>query len=355
RTDHCAYPDDVYRHHRRLLRVWSRGAVAHRGYFEDYAARRIYLHSPTRPTHVSRAVPLPVVRGRSTPFIAARAGRAVRNVVVEEVGVGLQAAAISCTACLVDGVEVVHAHGRGVGVDDRSTVRSSVLRGNGQGGIGIGRHRPGAAGPSGTVSDNVVSGNGWIRCLGICAGIKASTVIGSSIVDNVVKRNVGPGIWIDNDSIGFRVADNYVAGSRTAGIEGEIYYDGVVEGNRVVGTGLRPLGGSGSVGAIHVQSSGACSRSCPVGTGSGLVIRGNVVGTRSHPNAYGIILRQLGRGSGPYGQHLVRDVSVVGNHVLLTRGWTGAVDPRGSKEIYQAGNTFSANVYMVRRRGAAVF
>ena len=92
-----------------------------------------------------------------------------------------------------------------------------------------------------------------------------------------------------------------------------------------------------------------------MGTGSGLVIRGNVVGTRSHPNAYGIILRQLGRGSGPYGQHLVRDVSVVGNHVLLTRGWTGAVDPRGSKEIYQAGNTFSANVYTVRTRGAAVF
>jgi parallel beta-helix repeat protein len=355
RTHHCSYPDDVYRHHRRLPRVWSLGAVGHRGYFEDYAARRIYLHSSTRPTHVSRAVPLPVVNGRSTPFITARPGATIRNVVVEEIGVGLQAAAISCTACVVDRVEVVHAHGRGVGVDDLSTVRSSVLRANGQGGIGIGRHRSGAAGPSGTVSGNVVARNGWIRCLGICAGIKASTVIGSSIVDNLIKKNVGTGIWIDNDSIGFRVSNNDVVANRTAGIEVEISYDGVVEGNRIVGTGLRPLGRAESVGAIHVQSSGACSRSCPPGTGSGLVIRGNVVGTRAHHNAYGIILRQLSRGAGPYGQHLVREVSVVGNHVLLTRGWTGAVDPHGTGAIYGAGNTFSSNVYTVTRQGARVF
>ncbi len=354
-TDHCAYPDDVYWGNRRLKRVWSLHAIVPHSYFVDYAAKRIYLRADPTRAAVVRAVPLPVVNGRSTPFITVQPGGAVRNLVVREVGVGLQGAAIWGNQCVVDHVDVSLSHGRGVGVDDLSTVTSSAVHDNGQGGIGIGRHRAGATGPSGVVSGNSVARNGWIRCLGICAGIKASTVIGLTIADNVVRHNVGTGIWIDNDSIGFLISGNTVTSNRTAGIEVEISYDGVVDGNTVTGTGLRPLQEGSSVGAIHVLASGTCSMSCPPEAGGALVISNNTVGTAERPNAFGIVLRQMDRGSGPYGEHVVRDVTVVRNQVLLAHGWTGAVDPSGATRIYDAGNTFGANAYTVPDAQAAVF
>jgi len=127
--------------------------------------------------------------------------------------------------------------------------------------------------------------------LGICGCIKASTAIGLFIVDNEVRNNYGTGIWLNNDSIGYRISNNTVASNRTAGIESEISYDGVMDGNTVTGSGLRPLREI-SVGAIHVLASRACSLSCPPGTGSRIVISGNTIGTVTRPNAFGIVLRQ---------------------------------------------------------------
>ena len=48
---------------------------------------------------------------------------------------------------------------------------------------------------------------------------------------------------MDNDSIGYRISYNTVASNRTAGIEAEISYDGVIDGNTVTGSGLWPLVG----------------------------------------------------------------------------------------------------------------
>ena len=353
-TNHCAYPDDVYRDGHRLIRVWTMKAMVRRTYLIDYASRRIYIHARLRPTGVSRALPLPVVSGRSTSFITAQPGGAVRDLSVREVGVGLQGAAIACDTCVIDRVDVSLAHGRGVDVDDLSVVTSSAVHDNGQAGIGIGKRRAGATGSGGMVAANSVYRNGWIRCLGICGGIKASTAIGLFIVDNEVRKNYGTGIWMDNDSIGYRISNNTVASNRTAGIEAEISYDGVIDGNTVTGSGLRPLREI-SVGAIHVLASGACSLSCPPGTGSGIVISGNTVGTVTRPNAFGIVLRQADRGSGAYGSHLVKNVTVAGNDVVLVHGWNGAVDPREDTGIYHAGNTFTGNTYTVQDAQALVF
>jgi parallel beta-helix repeat protein len=354
-TNHCAYPDDVYRDDHRLKRVWSLKELVRGAYFIDYASRRLYMGARLRPTKASRAVPLPVVSGRSTSFIIVKPGGVLRDLTVREVGVGLQGAAIACDSCMIDHVDVSLAHGRGVDVDDLSVVTSSAVHDNGQAGIGIGKRRIGSTGSSGVVAANSVYRNGWIRCLGICGGIKASTAVGLSIVDNVVSKNLGTGIWMDNDSIDFRISGNTVVSNRTAGIEAEISYDGVIEGNTVTGSGLRPLKDRISVGAIHVLASGACSQSCPPGTGSGIVISGNTVGTVSRPNAFGIVLRQMDRGSGRYGPHLVRNVTVTGNGVVLIQGWTGAVDPREDTGIYDAGNAFTANTYTVPHVRAAVF
>jgi len=134
----------------------------------------------------SLALPLPVVSGRSTSFITAQPGGAVRDLSVREVA---QAAAIACDACVIDRVDVSLAHGRGLDVDDLSVVTSRAVNDNGQAGIGIGKRRAGVMRSGGMVAANSVYRNGWIRCLGICGGIKASTAIWLFIVDNEVRNN----------------------------------------------------------------------------------------------------------------------------------------------------------------------
>jgi hypothetical protein len=351
RTNHCAYPDDVYWGTRRLHRVWSASSVRKGRYYVDYVRDRIYVGSDPRARAIARAVPLPVVNGRAQSLIALGAGGGVSNLTVRHVGNGMQSAAISGNRVTISHVVVESAHGRGIGVDDRSTVTGSALLGNGQAGIGIGPHARHSGGSHGTISGNRVVRNGWDRCLGVCGGIKASGVNGLAIAHNLVKGTFGTPIWMDNGSIGYSITNNVVRGGRAAGIEAEISYDGLIAGNTVVGI----RGTSEPVGAIHIQSSGACSSSCPPLAVHGIRVRGNVVGTRSRPNQYGIVLRQLSRGSGPYGGYVVRRVHVVGNSVSLSRGWTGAVDPTGSLAIYGHRNAFRRNRYHIAARRKDIF
>lgn len=353
-TNHCAYPDDVYWGDRRLTRVWSLDEQGLGSYFVDYLADRIYVGRDPAGAPISRAVPLPVVSGRSQPLIRVQPGGAIRNIVIRKAGVGVQGAAVEGYEYVVEHATVYLSHGRGIGTDDLSTITSSQVYSNGQGGIGIGKHLATASGPPGVIHRNSVHHNGWIMCWGICAGIKASNVVGLTIRGNVVNDNFAQGIWIDNDSIAYRVVNNRVLHNRTAGIEMEISYDGVVERNIVSGTSLHPMD-EGSVGAIHVLASGPCTVSCPASATGTITIADNTIGMVRQPNAFGIVLRQLDRGSGRYGAHLVRRVRVNNNRVVLLRGWTGAVDPSGDTSIYERANTFAGNAYVVQTKGAQVF
>jgi hypothetical protein len=347
-TDHCAYPDDVTWGDRRLTRVWSLADQGAGSYFVDYTADRIYVGVDPDEAPISRSVPLPVVSGRAQPLIWVQGG-SVRNLVVRKVGVGLQGAAISGYAYVVKHVTVLLSHGRGIGADDLSVVASNRLYSNGQAGIGIGGHNPRLSGDPGVVARNRLEDNGWIRCLGICAGIKAYGVRDLTITRNRVSDTFGTGIWIDGGSINYRIAHNRVLDSTTAGIEMEISYDGVVRGNLVAGIGLDPMEDHISVGAIHILSSGRCTSACPRNAPGAIIVARNTLGTPERPNAFGFVLRQLARGGDRYGPHIVRGVKVLDNHVYLTQGWTGAVDPTGATAIYRRGNQFSGNTYDVDR------
>jgi parallel beta-helix repeat protein len=355
-TDHCAYPDDVFWRDRRLRRVWSLRDQGRGSYFVDYPGDRIYVGRDPSLGAVSRAVPLPVVDGRSQPLIAAKAGTMVRDLVVQKVGVGIQGAAIRGAESTIANVVVRLAHGRGFSVDDLSSVTGSTATSNGQGGIGIGRHAPGSTGAGGLIQGNSVVHNGWIRCFGVCAGIKASYTDGIEIRANDVQRTVGPGIWIDNSSINYVIEDNVVVDSQDAGIETEISYDGVISRNTITGSMQNPLHGTVSIGAIHVLASGSCSWNCPSIPNPGVTISGNIVGTAEDPNVFGIVLRQVRRGSGSYGEHIVRDVAVRDNVVTFADGWNGAVDSSEAIDIYTTrNNTFQGNDYRLQGPSSAVF
>jgi parallel beta-helix repeat protein len=354
-TKHCAYPDDVFWGQRALRRVWKPARQKRGTYYVNYAKNRIYIGKNPSRAPVSRAVPLAVVDGRSQPLINVLPGGAIQGLTVQKVGVGLQTGAIFGYQYTVDDVDVHLSHARGVQVDDLSTVRNSSLYSNGQGGLSIGQHLSGATGGTALIENNHVYGNAWIKCLGICAGMKASNVGGVLIKNNNVHGNFGVGIWIDNDSINYVIENNSVMNNRGAGIEMEISYDGIVTRNIVNGNALNPLKEAAGAGGIYVLSSGSCSSSCPPMSHGGITISHNAVGAKAEPNAYGIVLRQLNRGSGRYGQHLVQSVSVTSNTVTLSGGWTGAVDPSDATGIYTRGNTYDDNDYVVPGSDMAIF
>jgi len=361
RTTHCAYPDDVFSGERRMTRVWSLTEQGAGSYFVDYAARMIYVGVDPAGAPISRAVPFPnVAPWGGSRVIRALPGDTIENLTIEKCGVGLQGAAILGYEVTVKNVDVHLCHGRGIGVDDLSSVTDSRTYSNGQAGIGLGLRTKGASGPGGLVANNQVYGNGWSLC-GMCGGIKGSTVRGVTIENNNVDNNYGNGIWMDNDSINYTIQDNLIRDNSTAGIDLEISYDGVVQRNTILGSGVHPVGPN-KVGAIHVLASGACSLNCPVGPGSGIVIINNIIGSTSDPNAYGIILREQARGSGLYGAHDVRDVSVTGNFVTLCGTQMGPIastfngaDTSVDNSIYASNNAFAGNQYTISSTALSPF
>ena len=301
-TDHCAYPDDVFFGEKRLRRVWSLSAQGRGSYFVDYAAHRLYVGRDPSAAAISQAVPLPVGTWPQPVISAVSGGATIESLTIEKCGVALQGAAIRGFRVTVSDVDVHSCHGWGLDVDDLSTVTDTHVSANGQGGIVVNSHLSGAIGTSGVIADDQVDRNGWIRCWGICAGLKSSTTNGLAITNNTIRNNYGSGIWMDNDSINYTIRDNTLVGNRTAGVMLEISYDGVVQGNTILGSGIRPVEPI-KVGAIHVLASGSCSAACPPRPTAGIVIRDNIVGSIADPNAYGIVLRAQSRGLGLYGAH----------------------------------------------------
>jgi hypothetical protein len=351
-TNHCAYPDDVFFGEKRLRRVWSLRAQGRGSYFVDYGAHRLYVGRDPAAAGISQAVPLPLGTWPQPMISAMSGGATIQGLTIEKCGVALQGAAIRGYRVTISDVVVRSCHGWGLDVDDLSTVTNTELTANGQGGIVVNSHLAGATGPTGVIADDLVDRNGWIRCWGICAGIKSSATNGVAITNSTITNNYGSGVWIDNDSINYTIQDNDLVGNRTAGVMLEVSYDGLVQGNTILGSGIRPVEPI-KVGAIHVLASGSCSATCPPRPTAGIVIRDNIVGSIADPNAYGIVLRAQSRGVGLFGPHQVRDVLVSGNAVTLcgtetkttASTFNGADSGGGDNSIYTSGNTFTDNHY----------
>jgi parallel beta-helix repeat protein len=351
-SNHCAYPDDVFFGEKRLRRVWSLRAQGRGSYFVDYATNRIYIGRDPSVATISQSVPLPI-GSWPQPLISALSGGTISGLTIEKCGVALQGAAIRGFRVTVTDVDVHFCHGWGLDVDDLSTVADSAVHSNGQGCVVVNGHLPLVIGAPGTVSGDQVYGNGWIRCWGICAGVKSSTTDGLSIINNAIYGNYGSGVWVDGNSINYNIQDNSIVDNRTAGVMLEISYDGVVQGNTILGSGMRPVEPI-KVGAIHVLASGGCLSACPAIPTTGILIRQNTVGSTADPNAYGIVLRDQSRGAGPYGIHVVRDVTVVGNTITLCGTTVGPIastfdgfDSGGDYSIYSSANTFEDNHYVI--------
>jgi parallel beta-helix repeat protein len=225
-------------------------------------------------------------------------------------------------------------------------VADCEIRYNATGGIRIGHgmqvlrnkvHHNGQEGIVG-IGDNVlVEGNeiafnnyedkfnpGWEA-----GGTKFVKTDGLIVRNNYVHDNHGPGLWTDIDNINTLYEGNRVENNTMMGIFHEISYKATIRNNTVRGNGFgmnQWLYGAG----IMVSAS------------QDVEVYGNTV----EGNANGITAVQQARGSGSYGEYLVRNVYVHDNRVTMRSGRSGIAQDVGDNAVFTSrNNRFAHNTY----------
>lgn len=341
----CTWAEDVFLDGRRLARVGATAAVGPGSVFVDYAAGRIVVGDDPTGRLVEQAVAPSLVAALVDDVT-------VENLVLEQAASEGQVAAVDArevggerfgSGWVVRHNEIRLNHGVGVGVADRGVVTANVIRDQGQLGFGV-------WGRGVVVADNVVSGNGaagysfdWEA-----GGGKSWMTEDLTVEHNLVRDNRGPGLWTDGGNIRTTYAANVVSDNDGAGIQHEISYDALVAGNEISGNGRVHKGWAWEAG-IQIQSSG------------GVEGRIEVVGNHVVGGANGITLIEGGDRAqewpAPFGPHLVRNVWVHDNLVVLAPGgWAGAVEDIDDSTVFTGGdNRFFANTYHLPDLGGDYF
>jgi parallel beta-helix repeat protein len=188
------------------------------------------------------------------------------------------------------------------------------------------------------VTRNVISGNNtdgfWIADWE-SGGIK-STRSSGTVSGNLIKGNLGIGMWADVADDGRTISSNQITGNAADGIRYEISRNGVIENNTITGNGFGTGRGSGTSlwdgGGININTS------------SNVQVRGNVVAD----NVNGISIQSRTRGSGPWGLNVLRDIVVSGNQVTMKGGTAATGMVQNSGAVIPAGEvTLNWNTYLL--------
>jgi parallel beta-helix repeat protein len=319
----CRYPNDVFLDDVPLTRVLDLSSLGWGRFYFDYGANRIWIGSDPAGHRVEVAVATRAFQGWGSGASRVR----IEGLVVEKFANEAQIGAVNARASWVvehDDVRLNH----GVGVQDAGTIVDNLIHDNGQLGIGA----DGLTG--GVVRGNEIEHNNYAGFdtrweAGGGKWLKTSKL---TVSGNDVRDNGGPGLWTDTDNIYTHYIGNTVVGNTRAGIFHEASYDAVIADNIVTGNGRKVTGWVDGAG-ILVNSSGNV----------------RIENNRVAGNGDGIGLVQTDRGSGPYGPHVLHNVSVVGNSITMPTGHTGLVHDRGGDgSIYTtSGNHFEDNSYVL--------
>ncbi|TCO51741.1 parallel beta-helix repeat protein [Kribbella antiqua] len=330
----CAYAEDVFVDKRRLTRVDSPAAVVSGSVYADYRTNTIMIGEDPGRHSVEQAVAPSLIRSMTSPS---------QNLVLEQAANEAQTAAVESrqqtphrvgSGWRIEHNEVRFNHGAGLGLADDAVVTANFIHHQGQLGFG-------AWGNGSVVSGNEISFNGvagyspeWEA-----GGSKSWLTDRHKVTHNYVHDNLGPGLWTDGGNIRTEYSSNKITGNWGAGIQHELSYDATIRDNDISGNGRRHKGWAWEAG-IQIQSSG----------GIGLIeVTGNVVSG----NANGIALIDSGNRAdetpAPHGPHMVRNVWVHDNRVVMSEGQTtGAVQDTGDPVVYT--NRFESNTYYLQSR-----
>lgn len=271
-------------------------------------------------------------------FVGDSSDVTIRNLVVEKYATPAQSGAIQAQqpgngargyGWLIEDVEVHGVHGAGIRTGDATIVRRVVSHFNGQMGISV------SGGDNVLVEDSEFSFNniagfrwGWEA-----GGSKFTRTTGLVIRNNLVRGNIGPGLWTDIDNVGTLYEFNRVIDNTGPGIFHEISYSAVIRNNRVEGNGFgfsTWLWGAGIL----------------VAASSDVEVFGNVL----VKNANGIAGIQQDRGVGDLGAYTLARLSVYDNTIDIGEGQMGVVEDIGDpsvftdREILFDNNTYEAGV-----------
>lgn len=191
-------------------------------------------------------------------------------------------------------------HGMGVRVGNNMWVYHNLLHDNGQLGLG-------GSGRNVVIQNNQVYSNNYAgySIAWEAGGAKFASCYNLKIQYNNFHDNQGPGLWTDINTDDVLIEANSTARNNTAGIFIEVSYNETVRNNFISHDGFSSQGSSIWWGAgILVNSS------------SGIQIYGNVI--KYCMNAIGGVQRN--RGTGPYGPHLIQNLSVHDNTIIQVNG-----------------------------------
>ncbi|MFD7158596.1 right-handed parallel beta-helix repeat-containing protein [Kribbella sp. NPDC059898] len=325
----CYLREQVFRDGRHLTRVASRDKVAPGTFYADYTANAVYLgDSPAGHAIEMSSTPTAIEPGGNNVV--------VRGLTIEHFATPPQSGAVVLGLgwhVYANDIGWNHAVGAMLVNADSAVLERNRIHDNGQ--LGVGQYST----LKGTIAANEVSGNNtdgfWIADWE-SGGIKTTWSSGGSVAGNLIADNLGIGLWSDAYDDSRTFASNQIVGNAADGIRYEIGRNGVIANNVVSGNGFGTGRGSGTSlwdgGGINVNTS------------SNVQVRDNVVAN----NVNGISIQSRTRGSGPWGQNLLRGIVVSGNQVTMRGGTTATGMVQNSGAAIPAGAvTLNDNLYIL--------
>jgi hypothetical protein len=188
--------------------------------------------------------------------------------------------------------------------------------------------------------DNVLDGNNYAgySTNWEAGGTKFYGVVGLVVRNNVVRKNIGVGLWSDWDNRNVVYEGNWVENNTSAGIFYEASYDAVIRGNLLEVNGFHADG--------WVDGSGIL-----VNSSTNVEIAANTL----LDNFQGVGATATDRGSGPFGPRELRNMYVHENTIRMTKTppdyWTVAAgiagDDRETAFLSSYGNRWQGNRYFI--------
>jgi hypothetical protein len=325
----CTHRQDVFLDGARLTRVGSQAAVGAGQFFTDYATNTIWIGSDPAGKTVEQA-------WNNRLFSSNASGITVQNLVLEKAANDAQSAVVEPLDDASDWTvaynEVRYNHGGGLSsaqdVGFRNYIHHNYVHHNGQ--IGIS-----GQGVDGIVETNRIASNnalnfdpGWEG-----GGTKFVFTIRLLVRGNYVHDNNGPGLWTDIDNIHTIYEENDCRNNKRGGIFHEISYAAIIRNNVLVENA------EDDNAAIMI----AASRDV------------EVYGNENYGDIQPIYVWQQPRGTGLYGERVIRNLYVHDNDVDLNSpiggaGQTGLIISSGDPQFANlfdpsANNRFENNTY----------
>ena len=322
----CGAPEELFIDDRPLRPVGSLAEVVPGAWFFDRSASRVYIgDNPT-----GKRVELSVT---PAAFLPTANDVVISDLTIEKYASPAQEGAISAAGAsgwTVTRTEVRFNHGLGIRVGTAMHVSGNRIHHNGQLGLG-------GSGDDLLIENNEISFNNTAHFdpRWEAGGAKFTSSSRLTVRLNSVHDNAGVGLWTDSDNVNTLYENNTCEDNAWNGILHEISYAAVIRGNVVRRNGF---GFSDWIWGAGIL----------VSASPDVEIYGNTVDA----NADGIGAVQQNRGDGVLGPHVVANLWVHDNTVVMAQGWTGLVQDVGDTTSFTSrNNRFDRNTYKLGGAG----